>query len=100
MSGHHPAFGDAARRRPVPATPVVTIWSMPASRPASGSIAPRPLPDAIGTIPVPHDDVSRATWEWAQRSLPRYLLPHSVRAYCWGAAIAGRHDWVFDRQVL
>jgi len=58
------------------------------------------LPAAIGAIAVPQDDVSRATWDWAHRSLPRYLLTHSVRAYCWGAAIADREGWAFDRQIL
>jgi hypothetical protein len=32
--------------------------------------------------------------------LPDYLLTHSVRAYCWGAAIARHEGWTFDRQVL
>ncbi|HEY7130923.1 MAG TPA: HD domain-containing protein [Candidatus Limnocylindrales bacterium] len=59
-----------------------------------------PLPREIAGIPVPADDVSAATWDWANRSLPRYLLTHSVRVYCWGAAIAEREDWAFDRQIL
>ncbi len=58
------------------------------------------LPWAIAGIAVPHDDVSDATWRWAQRNLPDYLLAHSVRAYCWGAAIAAGEGWAFDRQVL
>lgn len=57
-------------------------------------------PARIGRIAVPTDPVSSATWEWAQRSLPRYLLTHSVRAYCWGAAIAEREGWAFDRRIL
>ena len=40
------------------------------------------------------------TWQWAERSLPDYLVSHSVRAYCWGTAIAAREGWTFDRQVL
>ena len=46
------------------------------------------LPTRIADIVVPQDDVSAAAWDWAHRSLPDYLLTHSVRAYCWGAAIA------------
>jgi hypothetical protein len=49
---------------------------------------------------VPQDEVSVATWRWAKRSLPDYLLTHSVRSYCWGAAIAGGEGWAFDRRVL
>jgi cyanamide hydratase family protein with HD domain len=60
----------------------------------------RALPDRIAGITVPQDDISAASWRWAQRSLPRYLFNHSVRAYFWGAAIAGREGWAFDRQVL
>jgi hypothetical protein len=59
-----------------------------------------PLPTSIAGIAVPQDDVSAATWDWAGRSLPGYLLTHSVRAYCWGAAIARAEGWTFDRQVL
>ena len=49
---------------------------------------------------VPTDDVSTATWRWAHRSLPDYLLTHSVRAYVWGAALAERDDIAFDPQIL
>jgi HD domain-containing protein len=59
-----------------------------------------PLPESIGGLSVPQDDVSDATWRWALRSLPGYLLNHSVRAYCWGAEIALRERWQFDAQVL
>jgi HD domain-containing protein len=59
-----------------------------------------PLPDRIGGIAVPRDEVSAATWAWANRSLPRYLLAHSIRAYCWGAAIAAGEGWRFDRRIL
>jgi hypothetical protein len=59
-----------------------------------------PLPGRIAGIPVPRDDISVATWTWAHRSLPGYLLTHSVRAYCWGAAIAAGEGWTFDRQLL
>jgi len=59
-----------------------------------------PLPRSIGSVAVPQDPVSAKTWRWAQRALPRYLLGHSVRSYCWGAAIADRENWPFDRQVL
>jgi cyanamide hydratase family protein with HD domain len=59
-----------------------------------------PLPTRISDIPVPQDDVSAATWRWAHRSLPDYLLTHSVRSYCWGAAIAAGEGWTFDGQIL
>jgi hypothetical protein len=61
---------------------------------------PPPLPRAIGGIAVPSDGVSEATWRWAQRALPRYLLAHSVRSYCWGTALAEREGWSFDRRIL
>jgi hypothetical protein len=60
----------------------------------------RPLPSQIGGIAVPSDRVSAATWRRAQRALPRYLLSHSVRSYCWGATIGVGEGWAFDRQVL
>jgi HD domain len=59
-----------------------------------------PLSRRIAGIPVPQDDISASTWRWAHRSLPDYLLTHSVRAYCWGAAIAAGEGWAFDRQIL
>lgn len=59
-----------------------------------------PLPRTIAGVPVPQDDVAARTWHWAQRALPAYLLGHSVRAYCWGAAIAAGEGWTFDRQIL
>jgi HD domain-containing protein len=59
-----------------------------------------PPPARIAGIEVPQDEVSVATWHWATRSLPDYLLTHSVRSYCWGAAIAGVEGWDFDRRVL
>ena len=58
------------------------------------------LPRRIAGIDVPQDAVSKATWQWANRALPDYLLTHSVRAYCWGAAIAESEGWRFDRRVL
>jgi HD superfamily phosphodiesterase len=59
-----------------------------------------PLPTAIAGLAVPQDDVSEATWRWAHRSLPDYLLAHSVRAYCWGATIAAGEGWAFDAEIL
>ena len=59
-----------------------------------------PLPPTVGGIAIPQDEISRATWAWARRSLPRYLLRHSVRTFCWGVAIADREGWTFDPQVL
>jgi hypothetical protein len=58
------------------------------------------LPDRIGEIAVPQDEVSSATWQWANRALPAYLLGHSVRSFCWGVAIAGAEGWSFDRRIL
>jgi hypothetical protein len=58
------------------------------------------LPRSIAGVPVPQDDVSRASWRWAGRALPRYLFAHSVRSYCWGAAIAASEGWTFDAPVL
>ena len=59
-----------------------------------------PLPGSIAGLPVPQDAVAAATWRWAQASLPRYLLAHSVRSYCWGAQIAAWDGRTFDAQVL
>jgi cyanamide hydratase family protein with HD domain len=58
------------------------------------------VPGWIGGIAVPQDEVSAATWSWANRSLPGYLLAHSIRAYCWGAAIGTREGWDLDRRIL
>lgn len=58
------------------------------------------LPRSIAGIDVPQDDVSAATWRWAHRSLPGYLLAHSIRSFCWGATLARREGRTFDRQVL
>lgn len=62
--------------------------------------APPSLPSRIPGIDVPRDDVSRGVWRWAERALPGYLLRHSVRSYCWGAAIAAGEGWSFDPRVL
>jgi HD domain-containing protein len=59
-----------------------------------------PLPRSIAGIEVPQDEVSAATWTWAGRSLPGYLLAHSVRSYRWGAALARREGRAFDRPIL
>jgi hypothetical protein len=59
-----------------------------------------PTPRRIGGIEVPHDAVSEATWREAARSLPAYLLDHSVRSFCWGVAIADVEGWTFDRRIL
>ena len=63
-------------------------------------MASRAVPTQIGDISVPQDKVSAATWQWASHALPSYLLNHSVRSYCWGAAIGEAQGWSFDRQVL
>ena len=59
-----------------------------------------PLPRRIAGIDVPGDGVSAATWGWAHRALPDYLLAHSVRTYCWGAALAAGEGWTFDQRVF
>lgn len=58
------------------------------------------LPGAIAGIPVPQDDISAATWDWAYRSLPDYLFAHSVRAYVWGAALGDQAGWTYDRRIV
>jgi hypothetical protein len=58
------------------------------------------LPGRIAGIEVPQDPVSAETWRWAHRSLPDYLRTHSVRAYCWGAAIAEGEGWAHDARIL
>jgi hypothetical protein len=58
------------------------------------------LPKAIGGIPVPQDTVSRATWAWAQRRLPRYLLAHSARSYCWAVTLATNDGLAYDAPIL
>jgi len=49
---------------------------------------------------VPQDPISAATWRQALRVLPAYLFDHSVRSYCWGAAIAAREALAFEPRVL
>jgi cyanamide hydratase family protein with HD domain len=60
----------------------------------------RPLPTRIAEIEVPQDEIAEATWRWALRTLPDYLLTHSVRSYCWGATIATSEGLAFDPRVL
>jgi HD domain len=62
--------------------------------------AAAPLPGRIANIVVPQDDISAETWRWASRWLPDYLFTHSVRAYCWGAALAAGEGWTFDGRIL
>jgi hypothetical protein len=59
-----------------------------------------PLPRRIAGIAVAHDEVSEAAWRWVHRSLPDYLFTHSVRAYCWGAAIGAREGLRFEPRIL
>lgn len=59
-----------------------------------------PLPHRIAGIAVPQDELSATTWAWARRELPDYLFTHSVRAYCWGAAIAAGEGSAFDERIL
>lgn len=59
-----------------------------------------PVPSSIAGLPVPEDDISVAAWHWAHANLPRYLLAHSVRTYCWGAAIGAWEGLTVDAPVL
>jgi HD superfamily phosphodiesterase len=58
------------------------------------------LPARIGSIAIPGDSISRASWTWASAHLPAFVFSHSVRVYCWGAALAEREALAFDQQVL
>ncbi len=58
------------------------------------------LPRSIGGILVPNDAISRATWAWARRRLPRYLLAHSARSYCWGVTLATNEGLAYDAAIL
>ena len=60
----------------------------------------RAFPRRIGSVVVPQDEISRATWSWAARRLPEYLFAHSVRSYGWGAILAGHDGLAFDSQIL
>lgn len=58
------------------------------------------LPNRIAGIEVPQDSISAATWAWAQRRLPEYLLSHSVRAYLWAATFGRDEGLDFDARIL
>ena len=58
------------------------------------------LPRQIAGITLPQDPISAATWDWARRALPGYLLAHSVRSYCWGATIAAGEGLAFEPRIL
>jgi hypothetical protein len=58
------------------------------------------LPRAIAGIDVPQDAISAATWAWAHRRLPDYLLAHSVRAYLWGAILGRDEGLAFEAPIL
>ena len=58
------------------------------------------LPTSLAGLPVPQDGVSEAAWQWAHANLPRYLLAHSVRSYCWGAVIGAWEGLTVDPRVL
>ena len=62
--------------------------------------APSDLPRSVGGIRIPGDAVSRATWTWALRRLPRYLLAHSVRSYCWAVTLGENDGLAFDAPIL
>ena len=58
------------------------------------------MPRTIGAVSVPQDAISRETWRWASRSLPRYLLAHSVRTYCWGSTLGREEGIAVDPGLL
>jgi hypothetical protein len=89
----------SCERRPIRLLMTRTGYTMAATT-MSAMPPPPPLPIRIASIDVPQDEISAATWRWAHRSLPEYLLNHSVRSYCWGAEIAAREEWAFDPQIL
>jgi hypothetical protein len=58
------------------------------------------MPKSIAGIGVPQDQISVATWAWANARLPAYLLTHSVRSYCWGASIGATEGLRFEARIL
>ena len=62
--------------------------------------APPDIPRRIAGFEVPCDDVSIATWQWATRRLPEYLLAHSTRVYAWAAALARADRLAFEPRIL
>lgn len=58
------------------------------------------IPRRIAGLEVPQDPISLATWAWAQRRLPAYLLAHSVRAYAWGTALGRNENLAFEPRIL
>ena len=62
---------------------------------------PFPLPRRIAGIAVPQDDVSGGHLGLGTaRRCRTTCSSHSVRAYCWGAAIAAGEGWSFDAAIL
>ncbi len=66
----------------------------------SGVMDAPPVPSSIAGLPVPEDEISAAAWRWAHASLPRYLLMHSIRSYCWGTAIGVWEGLTVDSRIL
>lgn len=60
----------------------------------------RHLPGRIAGVETPQDPISSATWAFAQRRLPAYLLAHSVRSYLWAATLGRDEDLAFDPEIL
>jgi hypothetical protein len=74
-----------------------------ASGPSGEPVSEPPIPSIparIADVAVPRDPISVATWAWAQRRLPTYLLTHSVRSYCWGSEIARLKGLEFEPPIL
>ena len=64
-------------------------------------MAGRPaLPGRIGSIAVPQGAISERAWQWAAANLPEYLFAHSVRSFCWGAALAEHDGLAFEPRIL
>ncbi len=58
------------------------------------------LPRAIAGFEIPQDPISAATWTWAHRRLPEYLLAHSVRSYLWAATLGRDEGLAFEPRIL
>jgi hypothetical protein len=61
---------------------------------------PTDMPRRIAGIELPQDEISTATWVWANRRLPTYLLAHSVRAYLWAATLGREEGLDFEARIL
>jgi HD superfamily phosphodiesterase len=63
-------------------------------------IAVPELPRRIGEAAVPQDAISSATWTWAHRRLPGYVLAHSIRVYAWAVALGRGEHLPYEPPIL